>query len=200
MHSLPLEKLLIPSTNTHIVSAMPCYELENMCVQCQKHYMLLALEAPDITSGRHPLALYERTRDTYPAVFTAQFRVADPEETIRRLFSEVQRRASQLFKKTVHVYADIRIYSFRYPAQPPAVWASFLIDLPALVQVDQDLKDAIFGEVAPHAQAVGWSEDIPLGMEEEDSDLDPDEQDDLCLFRLQWFMKRLTHFPGNVRL
>ncbi|KAL4818947.1 hypothetical protein BDW67DRAFT_182511 [Aspergillus spinulosporus] len=179
---------------------MPCYEPETMCAQCQKHYMLLALEAPDKTPGRRSLALYERARGTYPAVFTAQFRVADPAETMRRLCSEVRQRASQLFRKTVHVYVDIRVYSFKSPAQPPAVWASFLIDFPGLVQVDQDLKDAIFGKVAPHAQAVGWSEDIPLGLEEEDSDLDPDKQDDLCLFRLQWFMKRLTHFSGDVRL
>ncbi|KAL6239275.1 hypothetical protein BDW75DRAFT_236714 [Aspergillus navahoensis] len=127
---------------------MPCYNTENMCAQCNKHYMLLALETPDTTSGRPPLTLYERIGDTYPAVFTAQFRATDPEETIRRFHSEVQQRASQLFGKTVHVYADFRMYSFKSPGQFPAIWASFLIDFPVLVQVDQDLKDAIFGEVA----------------------------------------------------
>ncbi|KAL4917265.1 hypothetical protein BDW62DRAFT_201890 [Aspergillus aurantiobrunneus] len=162
---------------------MPCHTYTDMCFQCRSHYSLLSQEASEETQGAHPAALYERSRDSYPVVFTAQYRNGGARERGFELAHEVGLRLFKLLGQWVPFYLDIRTFEFKTPEECPIIWISILVDFPVRVQVDQELEDYVFGDSA----VLLWNDSIPVDLEDDD--------EYLCLFRLEWFMKRLTGLP-----
>ncbi|KAL5336224.1 hypothetical protein BJX70DRAFT_373433 [Aspergillus crustosus] len=168
-----------------------CYTFNDMCTQCRSRYSLLVRDAPAAKFKRHPGEVYERPNGTYPVVFTAQYRTANPQREGRVIPRQALQRLSARLEVRVGVYADIRIYVPRTSGEQSILWLSILIDFPGKVQIDQDLLDLIFKDLGP--SDVCWDVDNPADPDT----LYSDPPDDLCLFRLEWFMRRLTKLPSG---
>ncbi|KAL4871805.1 hypothetical protein BDV12DRAFT_193954 [Aspergillus spectabilis] len=173
--------------------ACHCYNFNDMCIVCRNRYSLLVREAPAANPKRHAGEFYERPTATYPVVFTAQFRTENPREEGMGIPRQVLRRLCTWLKRPVHVYADIKTYVPQTQGEQPILWISILIDFPGKIRTDQNqtLKNFIFGN--PALSHVCWNHDNPANPDDSDSDA----TDDLCLFRLEWFIRRLTRMPSG---
>ncbi|KAL4880424.1 hypothetical protein BJY04DRAFT_191225 [Aspergillus karnatakaensis] len=171
--------------------AHQCYTYNDMCQECRQYYSLLARDTPAAKFARHPGEAYERPQNTYPVIFTAQYRTVRPRKDGLKIPREATECLSAWFKQPVAVYADIRSFVPRTPGQQPFLWISILIDFPGKVRVDQDLMDHIFGDSA--SSSIHWHYDNPADPD----DMDFAIVDDYCLVRLEWFMRRHTRLPSG---
>lgn len=159
-----------------------------MCVDCRAHYATLCRDAPENDTG----ACYERPSSSYPVIFTEYCRgTQNVNDRILDLPHKVRDHLHGALEQWVPVYADIRRFEFRTPGEPGAFWISLLIDLPLGFRMDWDMKAYILGDLDLSSISCQRDDQVPVVSGSSD--------EDLCLVRLDWYMKRLTGFPyvGN---